>query len=92
MVKRARRTVLVLDVYDEAERDAMAALKQRHLGDSKFRQKYDGLQHLYFERDWFKGEAQALGLAAQVFDQPAWLCDVSQYRFSVIMRKPKHRS
>src|SRR3989344_5027045 len=90
MVEHAARAVAILDVYDEQRRQAMAETRRKFLGTAGFQHKYEGLDHLYFNRDWFRQQAEALNCDIEVFDQPAWLCDLSEYRFSVVMHKKRN--
>jgi len=87
MVRCAEQTVGIFDIYDRAHRQAMEKTKRRALGEKVYDEKYQGLRHAYYDRQWFKDMAKRQGLVAEVFNQWDELAAVSPYRFNVIIRK-----
>ncbi len=61
MIRKAKRGVLVLDVPDLATRDAALDERRKMAGEELYAQRYAGLDHLYFDRDWFSGKLESLG-------------------------------
>jgi SAM-dependent methyltransferase len=54
MVDKARRGVAILDNPDLAHKEVTLALRYRIAGGkAEYEKRYDGLDHLYFDRDWF---------------------------------------
>lgn len=62
----ARRSIAILDTPDVATRDASEAYRRNTMGEDEYREAYAGLEHLYFERDWF----------ARLADEHDWDCFV----------------
>jgi trans-aconitate methyltransferase len=70
MVRKARRGVMVLDVPDLARRAEAIEIRRRMAGDEAHARKYDGLEHLYFDRSWFQAALADLGVTSvQIADQ-----------------------
>jgi trans-aconitate methyltransferase len=83
MVQKASMGLLVLDVPDRACRDAALAERMRIAGDD-YGQRYDGLDHLYYERSWFQDALASLGIRRTVVgDQSIEGYINGQYRFNI---------
>jgi SAM-dependent methyltransferase len=89
MVRKARLGVMVLDVPDLAKRDQALEVRRRLAGEEVYARKYDGLEHLYFDRHWFAMVLERLGA------QPVWIEDQqiegygnSAHRYNVFARLP----
>jgi trans-aconitate methyltransferase len=84
MVSKARMGVLVLDVPDLATRDAATAERHRIAGEESYRRRYDGLDHLYFDRSWFQSTLTSLGVPRiRIENQCIDGYSNSRYRFNV---------
>lgn len=63
MVGKARRAVLIVDLPDAARRERALAERIRVAGGpAVYAERYDGLEHLYFDRSWVADEMSNLGL------------------------------
>jgi trans-aconitate methyltransferase len=63
MAARATRAVAVLDVPDAARRDEALAYRQELVGGREaYEKRYEGLEHLSYDRDWFVQQMRDLGL------------------------------
>lgn len=83
MVQKARTGLLILDVPDHACRDAALAERIRIGGDG-YNLRYDGLDHLYYERSWFQEALASLGIRRTVVrDQSIDGYINGHYRFNV---------
>jgi trans-aconitate methyltransferase len=87
MVRKARRGVMLLDVPDLARRDQAIELRRRLAGEETYARKYDGLEHLYFDRHWFPAVLEGLG-AERVWieDQQIEGYANSAHRYNVFAR------
>lgn len=84
MAAKARRGLLILDVPDLATREAALAERMRIAGGASYQQRYQGLDHLYYAREWFDATLAALGLHRTVIrDQAIDGYINSRYRFNV---------
>jgi trans-aconitate methyltransferase len=84
MVRKARRGVMVLDVPDEAKRDEALAIRRRWIGEAEYEARYEGLQHLYFDRNWFERALTECGAArVRIEDQRIDGYANAKHRFNV---------
>lgn len=81
MARKARRVVALLDVPDKAgEAEALAHRIATVGGEKAYRERYAGLDHLYYDRDWVAGQLRAAGLVnVQVESQ--WLAGYENARW-----------
>lgn len=83
MAGKARHGLLVLDLPDLSKREADLIFRRQSYGES-YDDRYRGLNHLYFERDWFTRVLNSLGAARiQIEDQCIDGYGNSRYRFNV---------
>jgi len=50
-------------------------------------QKYEGLDHLFYEKRWFEAIAEKYSVKIEIFDQTFKYYSNSKLRFNVIMTK-----
>ena len=73
MVAKARRAVCVIDVPDKAhEAEAIARRVATVGGEEAYRERYAGLDHLYYDRSWLDAQMKDAGLAS-VQIESQWL-------------------
>ena len=53
----------------------------------EYKEKYKGLDHLFYEKNWFKEIAKEFNLKISIFDQTFENYSNSSLRFNVIMEK-----
>jgi ubiquinone/menaquinone biosynthesis C-methylase UbiE len=87
MVRKARKAVAILDVPDTACQAAALAIRRGDMTEDEYRARYDGLEHLYFERRWFEDALAALGVT-DVRIESQFIADYANaaYRFNVVAR------
>lgn len=84
MVRKARQGVMVLDVPDLAKREEAMALRRRVAGEEEYARKYEGLDHLYFDKAWFETSLAAIGVSrVRIEDQRIQGYANSAYRYNV---------
>lgn len=71
LVAKARRGVAILDSPDLAHKEETLALRYRTAGGKEeYERRYAGLDHLYFDRDWFAQAFRNAGAASvEIRDQ-----------------------
>lgn len=85
MAAAARRGLMVLDVPDATRRAATEARRRATLGEAEYERRYAGLQHLYFDRDWFAPHLP--GFVVEIEDQAIPGYANSAGRFNVFARR-----
>jgi trans-aconitate methyltransferase len=87
MIAKARIAIAILDVPDVSAKTESENLRRSALGPKEYEEKNRGLEHTYYERDWFMQQARARRLSVEIFDGcvPNYL--QNQFRFGAIVRK-----
>ena len=90
MVAKARRAVAVLDVPDAATREVALAHRIATVGGERaYRERYAGLDHLYYDRGWLADALRACGLVeVRVADQDIAHYANARFRFNAWGRLP----
>lgn len=84
MVRKAKQGVMILDVPDLALRDKALAARRNKMDEETYRRRYEGLDHLYFERAWFQSALEGLGAGRiEIRNQFIEGYGNSPYRFNV---------
>lgn len=84
MVRKATQGVAILDVPDCARRDEALAARCSTMDEETYRRRYEGLDHLYFERAWFQSALRGLGARRiEIRNQSIEGYGNSQFRFNV---------
>ena len=91
-VRAAIRTELEIDapthtqeIKAVAKREAALHMRRAHLTPAEYEARYRGLDHLYFERAWFRRELEVLGAARiEIRDQNIAGYANSAHRFNVV--------
>ncbi len=87
MVAKATCHLLVLDVPDRARQDAAMTFRRGSLGEAEYEEKYRGLDHLFFDREWMRQTLASLGASdIEVEDQRVRGYQNAQFRFNVFAR------
>jgi SAM-dependent methyltransferase len=86
MVRKAVRAVAVCGVPDvRLQQECEAMRRQIHL-DGEYDEKYSGLEHLYFDRDWFESFGRDHGVEVELFGE-ILQCPSARFRFTCILHK-----
>lgn len=90
MLAMAKKGVAILDVPDLERRDAAEAARRAALPPGEYEDRYRGLEHRYYSREWFAALAARHGWQIDMAEQ--WLAGYGNapYRFNVIL-KPQSR-
>jgi SAM-dependent methyltransferase len=86
MTRKAKVAVAILDVPDLKTKKESEAMRRETLTQTNYAEKYAGLEHTYFERDWFRYQAEARGLSCEIFDGCIPNYIQNKYRFGVLLR------
>ena len=87
MVQLANKSIGVFDVPDLAKKEE--ALQQRiaTIGAAEYAEKYQGLDHLYYDKDWFAQTLADEAVNITIEDQHIEGYGNSLYRFNVFIQK-----
>lgn len=85
MIAKSRRAVAVLEVPDLNRRGAAERVRRDKLSAKLYEEKYAGLDHLYFTREWFLDISTAHNMDCRIFPSPIPNYAQSQFRFGAIL-------
>ncbi len=91
MLARAQETVAILEVPDAALREESESVRRQSLDPVEYAEKYRGLEHRYYPREWFIRQAESRGLRCEVFDQCVPNYQQNRFRFNCLIRKAQRR-
>lgn len=87
MLDKAGRAIAVLEVPDLARREEAERIRRDILSPAEYEEKYRGLEHLYYAREWFQEQALRRGYRCESFDQCVPNYAQSPYRFNCLILK-----
>ncbi len=87
MLLKAKRIVAILEVSDINFKEKLQKAKKDALGEEEYNKKYEGLNHLYFKRDWFLNLEILNNYSVEIFNQNIKNYGNSDYRFNIIIRR-----
>lgn len=87
MVQKARKTIAILEIPDRAEQQESERARMEALSPAEYKQKYEGLPHLYYDREWFLHFAERQYLDIDIFDQNISNYGNNTFRFNVVLTK-----
>lgn len=86
MIEKANRTVAIFDINDKSKEKEYHNIRMSASGE-EYAKKYTGLEHLFYEKEWFEKLAKDFNMKITIFDQTYEQYVNSSLRFNVIMEK-----
>jgi len=87
MIQKANKTIAVLEIPNKALFEQSENVRKETVGEQEYKKAYSGLQHLYYEKDWFRAIANKNNLNCEIFNQNIKNYINSPFRFNCIFRK-----
>lgn len=87
MLKKAKIAVAIMEIPDIKTKLEAETLRRDTLSVETYENKYAGLEHTYYERDWFNQQALSYGYSCEVFDGCVPNYAQNQFRFGVLIKK-----
>ena len=85
MIKKANKSIAIFDINDTAKEREYHKIRMKTMTREEYKKKYNGLEHLFFTKDFFRNIAKEHGLRIEIWDQSFKGYHNSQFRFNVIM-------
>ena len=92
MCEKTIKAVAVLDVPDLQQKTKCEELRRSWSFEGEYEKRYAGLQHLYFNRSWFREFGRIKGLGVEMWQQDIESYGYNQFRFNCILRNKHVRS
>jgi len=87
MVKKATQSIAVLEVSDLDKRDEALRIRKGHMSEAEYQERYDGLEHLYYDKNWFIEMAYKYNCDIKIEEQHIDGYANSAYRYNVFLEK-----
>lgn len=87
MFTKARKTVAILEIPDLATKAQSEQARASLLPEGEYENKYKGLEHLYYDKKWFKELAQKHGADVEIFGQQISNYGNNNFRYNVVFKK-----
>ena len=87
MAAKAERTIAILDLPDLAKKDEILLWRERTLGKKTYRERYAGLNHLYYAKEWFRNLLEQMDFDYAIEDQAFEEYNHARFRFNVFAWK-----
>ena len=87
MLEKANKKVGIFDINDKSKEKSYHKIRMESMDENQYLNKYQGLDHMFYEKSWFKKIAEENDLKIKIFDQSFIGYSNSQLRFNVIIEK-----
>lgn len=90
MIRKARKGVAILEIPDLETKEELERIRRDILSVEEYNKKYAGLEHTYYDKDWFAQKARDYNMQFTVFGGCIPNYAQNDYRFGVILKKNDH--
>lgn len=87
MVQMATKSIGIFDVPDLSKQDEALTVRKAKLGEAEYQEMYQGLDHLYYSKEWFQQELANEPVQVRIEDQNIRGYGNNEYRFNVLIHK-----
>jgi len=87
MVSTSKRMVVILDINDVAKKEEAMIIRRGRLSQIEYKEKYNGLSHLFYDKKWFKAIAEECNCNIEIHNQDINGYLNSKFRFNVFLTK-----
>ncbi|UJF33219.1 class I SAM-dependent methyltransferase [Paenibacillus hexagrammi] len=87
MWEKSNKKIGLFDLNDLARKDEALEIRRGSLDQGEYEKKYNGLDHLFFEREYFPKLLKDKNCSVSVFDQRINNYGNSPFRFNVVIEK-----
>ena len=89
MLRKARRVIAISGIPDEAIKTASETFRRGLLTPEEYAKKYNGLEILYFKRQWFTDIAGKHGFTAEFFEHTMPGFAQNQFRYDCVLKRTR---
>ena len=87
MIQKSNKKIGIFDINDKAKENLYHQIRMGAMDEQEYKEKYKGLDHLFYEKIWFEEIAAEFNLKIHIFDQTFKNYSNSSLRYNVIMEK-----
>lgn len=85
MVNKSKKAVVILDIPDLQQKEDCENSRKAALPQGEYERKYDGLHHLYYDKNWFHKFAKINNYKLDIFEQNIADYGNGKFRFNCII-------
>jgi hypothetical protein len=87
MISKANKKIAIFDINDKTKENKYHKIRIADMYEEDYKKKYQGLEHMFYDKEWFKDIAKEFNLKISIFDQTFEKYSNSKLRFNIIMEK-----
>ena len=87
MISKSNKKIAIFDINDKAKENEYHKIRMADMDEEVYKKKYQGLEHMFYDKKWFEDIAKEFNLKINIFDQTFEKYSNSKLRFNVIMEK-----
>ena len=87
MLSKAIKKIAILDINDINKKNDAEKLRRGALSEEEYKDKYSGLNHLFYDKTFFIDIAERSGYSTEIFPQKIMQYGNNSFRFNVIITK-----
>jgi len=87
MISKANKKIAIFDINDKTKENEYHKIRMADMNKEDYKKKYQGLEHMFYDKEWFRDIAKEFNLKINIFDQTFEKYSNSKLRFNVIIEK-----
>ncbi len=87
MIQKADKKIGIFDINDKLKEKKYHQVRMGSMDEEEYKKKYNGLEHMFYDKSWFEKFAEENNCDIKIFDQTFERYSNSKLRFNVIMEK-----
>lgn len=87
MIDKSKKKVLIMNIPDLKLKEECENIRKSALPPGEYEKKYEGLKHLYFDKEWFCKLAKTKNLKIEIFEQNITNYGNNKFRYNCILEK-----
>ncbi len=87
MIDKSAKKIAIFDINDATKEDTYHMIRKGNMSQNEYSEKYAGLDHMFYTKEWFEDIAKEFGVKINIFDQSFTKYTNAKLRFNVIMER-----
>ena len=87
MIKKSNKKIGIFDINNKEKENKYHQTRMGSMHKKEYQKKYSGLEHMFYDKNWFKKIANEMNCNIEIFDQTFVKYSNSELRFNVIMER-----
>lgn len=87
MISKANKAIAILEISDNEYKHESLKVRKENMTEEEYNERYEGLNHLYYDKQWFIDIAKRYNLKIEIEQQNIRNYKNNAYRFNVFLYK-----